>query len=79
MHNDKWHAGFSGMLTNWYLNYGQGAFKVNNYGEGETDDMTFGYKFNYLPPSLHYELEDNTVEIDADTFIEGEINDSEEE
>jgi hypothetical protein len=43
MNNDKWHMGFNGMMKSWYLNFGEGSFKTKDYGDGETDDIHFGY------------------------------------
>lgn len=43
MSKDKWHGGYNGMLKYWYLNGGKGSYREKDYGEGESDELTFGY------------------------------------
>ena len=43
MSKDKYSGGFNGLYKHWYLNGGEGSYKESNYGEGETDKLTFGF------------------------------------
>lgn len=44
LQKDKWHPGFNGMMAKWALNFGDGAFKTDNFWEGEAKDINFAYK-----------------------------------
>lgn len=30
-------------MQNWYFNVGKGSYLEKGYGDGETDDLTFGF------------------------------------
>lgn len=82
MTRDKWHGGYNGWLKYWYLNSGKGSYTENNYGEGETDKITFGYSAGLDDREFtkEWEFEEEIInnEFDvAETKIEIEMNDGE--
>lgn len=46
---DKWHPGINGFMKQWYLNSGEGAYRLKEYDDGETEKITFGYGAGLKP------------------------------
>lgn len=80
MQKDKWHPGFSGEIKYWYLNHGEGAFRQDNFGELESDDVLYGFRLGVedSKPSKGWEHKELTecVFSDEKTPIEIELKEA---
>jgi len=82
MSKDAWHGGFNGMMKYWYLNHGEGTYRTKDYGEGETDELTFGYSPALTDREMtkEWEFEEELINNEWDqseTKIQIEMNDGE--